>query len=434
MMIWKQGLLLLACFAVAISAQGSKAWPSGQAQAIQPMTNSSLEVLRSISSGAEDFSLRFFAKVSNVLSDPKIHKSNFMISPFSVWALLLLITEGAAENTLKELQTTLRLTNNSQVLRQGYQTIERALKVNTSTIEVSTMQTIFYDMNRPLKQDYEYVIEQEYLANLKPINFFDQARAQMEITKYIEEATRGFIKPSFQQSDFEDAQMLMISSIYFKGQWKLPFNSSFTKEEPFYNEDNEVVAQVQMMTQTALFNYAPIIELQSHVLELPYGQEDRLSMFIIIPKKGNRLVDTINKLQNVGLELIFNELKKKEQLTAEYDSDEVEVFLPKFVTSTSIVLNAVLEEMGILDVFQPVYANLTKISDQPLYVSRVIHQTKIEVNEEGTVAAAFTAGTFANKASPPRFYLNRPFAYLIVEKTTRALLFCGQVTKPVYRK
>ncbi|XP_055904701.1 serine protease inhibitor 77Ba-like [Eupeodes corollae] len=436
-MWWKQGLVLLACITTVVIAQGSATWQSrplpaalasstgvGQSQA-------PLDFLKTISKGAEDFSLELFSTVCQEVAGIK---KNLMISPFTVWALLLLVTEGSSGETLNELQRTLRLTNDNLALRQGYRAIEKTLRVNTSTIEVSTMQTIFYDLNRPLKRDFEEVIEQQYQANLKPINFFDQAKAQEEITKYIEQATRGLIKPSFSSKDLEDGQMVMISSIFFKGQWKLPFNTSFTKEEPFYDDDGNVVSQVQMMTQTAPFNYAPIVEMQSHILELPYGKEDRLSMLIIVPKKGVRLNDAIQKLRNVGLERIFNELRDKEIINTKYDADEVEVFLPKFTTTTSINLNSVLEKMGIQDVFQPNYANLTKISDQPLYLSRVIHQTKIEVSEEGTVAAAITVGIFANKASPPRFYLNRPFAYLIVEKTTRSLLFCGQVTKPVFIK
>ncbi|XP_055855888.1 serine protease inhibitor 77Ba-like [Episyrphus balteatus] len=427
-MMWKQGFMLLACFATVIFAQGLTSWgSSGAASTSNRPTTSPAEYLRTVSKGTEDFSLELFSTVCREIAGIK---ANIMISPFTVWALLLLVTEGSSNTTLTELQQTLRISDNQEFLRESYRTIEKSLKVNTSTVTVSTMQTIFRDMNRPFKRDFEDVIEQQYQANVKPIDFFEQQRAQAEIADYIEKATRGLIKPNIDLEDLQDAQMIMISSIFFKGQWKLPFNASFTKTEPFYDDDGNVIGQVQMMTQTAVFNYAPIVEMQSHIVELPYGKEDRLSMLLIVPKRGVRINDAIDNLRKVGLERIFTEFENKDKNKGEYDEDEVEVFLPKFTTTTSLILNGVLEKMGIRDVFQPNYANLTKMSEQPLYLSRVIHQTKIEVSEEGTVAAAITAGIFANKASPPRFYLNKPFAYLIVEKTTRTLLFCGQVTKP----
>lgn len=430
--MWKQGFALVACFAAVIFAQQSPTLPNA-VPTIQPFNSA----FKKLSKGAEDFSLELFSKLSKLdeAYPEAVRKKNMMISPFSVWALLLLVTEGASDNTLTELRQTLRLDNDVQSLRLGYQNIDQALRVKTDTIDVLSMQTIFYNSNVPLKNEYENVIERDYKANVRGVNFYDQENVKIEISKTIEQATHGLFKPAFGDDDLKDAQMLMISTIYFKGLWKLPFNSSFTKEEPFYDDYGKEIAKVQMMTQTAIFNYAPIVALQSHVLELPYGEQDRLSMLLIVPKKGRQVNEAIDDLRNVGLEMIFNELKEREKAMAEYDSDEVEVFLPKFITTTSFTLNQVLDEMGIKDVFQPYYANLTKISDhKPFFLSRVIHQTKIEVSEEGTVAAAFTAGIFANKASPPRFYLNRPFAYLIVEKTTNTLLFCGKVSQPVYNK
>lgn len=106
------------------------------------------------------------------------------------------------------------------------------------------------------------------------------------------------------------------------------------------------------------------------------------------------------------------------------------MFLPRFSITSDFLLNSVLEDMGILDVFSASHADLSKITGTPIYLSRLMHKAKIEVNEEGTVATAATAGTFANKATPPRFYANRPFAYLIVDKISNILLFCGQAENP----
>lgn len=186
-----------------------------------------------------------------------------------------------------------------------------------------------------------------------------------------------------------------------------------------------------MMFQRGLFSYAAISELDSHVIELPYGVENRLSMIIMVPKKGVRLYTVIEKLASFGTAGIFDGLQKAKKEAELYGEEmEVDLFLPRFTTNTDFALNTLLIEMGIKDLFNSQLANLGRISSHPIYLSRLFHKTTIEVTEEGTVASAVTAGILTNKISPTKFQVNRPFAYLIVEKSTGSLLFVGQVKNP----
>lgn len=182
-----------------------------------------------------------------------------------------------------------------------------------------------------------------------------------------------------------------------------------------------------MMFQRGQFSYTGISELDAHVLELPYGKEDRLSMIILLPRKGVHLSTVISRLPSYGISRISNELRKADQ---EFEEDEVEVYIPRFSITADFTLNVILEQMGLIDIFDANKANLKKISKHSIYLSRIIHKSLIKVNEVGTVATAATGGIFANKATPPRFYANRPFGFLIVERSTHTLLFCGQVRKP----
>lgn len=207
----------------------------------------------------------------------------------------------------------------------------------------------------------------------------------------------------------------------------MPFNRSYTNEEPFFDEFGKLVGNVNMMFQRGPFSYTAIAELESHVLELPYGEDDRLSMIVLLPRKNVPLPSVLERLANYGITPMLNELRRAD---TEYEEDEVEVFLPRFSITADFTLNVILERMGLTDIFDVNRANFSKISKQSIYLSRIIHKAKIEVNEMGTVAAAVGGAIFANKATPPRFYANRPFAYLIVEKQTRALLFGGQVRNP----
>lgn len=206
-----------------------------------------------------------------------------------------------------------------------------------------------------------------------------------------------------------------------------PFNISYTSGEPFYDENDNVKGNVYMMFQRGQFSYTGISELDSHVLEMPYGDDDRLSMLIMLPRKKVLLTSVLDRLAAYGIGRVLTELRRAD---SNYDVDQIEVFLPRFSISADFTLNVILEQMGLTDIFDAKKANLSKITSHPIYLSRLIHKTRIEVNEVGSIASAATGAIFANKAISPRFYANRPFAFLIIEKSANTLLFCGQVRNP----
>lgn len=299
--------------------------------------------------------------------------------------------------------------------------------LNLSSIELSTTQVLYSDRNRPINPDYERTIETHYKTEQIDVDFLDVPKSLIQINNHIREATRGRIDSIMMAEDLKDATLILASTIFFRGQWKMPFNRSHTELMPFYDENGIETGRVNMMFQRGPFPYTAIADLDSHILELPYGTLNRLSMIILLPRKGVTLDSVIRRLGTYRLQRIYDELNKSAK---EFEDDEVEVFLPRFSITADFVLNAVLEQMGIRDVFSAGHANLSKITGTPVYLSRLMHKAKIEVNEEGTVASAATAGTFANKATPPRFAANRPFAYLIVDKVSNILLFCGQAENP----
>ena len=286
---------------------------------------------------------------------------------------------------------------------------------------------MYSDVNRPIDPEYERNIETYYNTDQVPVNFLDVQTSLQTINNHIRQATNGRIEKILTKDDLEDATLILASTIFFRGMWKMPFNRSRTQEALFYDDNGVETGRIQMMFQRGAFPFTAIAELDSHILELPYGVTNRLSMIILLPRKGVSLASVTSRLGSFGLQRIYDELNKSAR---EYEDDEVEVFLPRFSITADFTLNTVLEQMGIMDVFSASHADLSKISRSPIYLSRLLHKAKIEVNEEGTVASAATAGTFANKATPPRFMANRPFAYLIVDKLSNLLLFCGQAEDP----
>lgn len=204
---------------------------------------------------------------------------------------------------------------------------------------------------------------------------------------------------------------------------------SDTRREKFYDEHNQYVEDVNMMYQKGPFKYAPIKDLQSYVVELPYGKENRLCMIGILPKVGVSVSQVFEKLASYSIKSIVEELHRYDDAPADEDAD-IEVFLPRFDIQTDFNLNVVLERLGVVDAFNVASANFAKASSQPVYVSRVIHKTIIKVDEEGTVAASASGTTLINKQTPSSFYANRPFGFMIIERTTNSILFTGQVRRP----
>lgn len=197
---------------------------------VGPRINAPPEVqraLKSISEGSEQFALDLFSRAATALKDENTHHGDFMISPFSVWSLLILMVEGASGNTLAELHQTLRINQDTTFIREAYKRINAALKVNTTTVQVSTLQALFPDRNRPVDRDYEDTIERIYQAALVPINFQNSNEAASIVNDFVKTSTRNLIKQLVYPEDLSEAQMILVSAIFFRGQWTVSvFNTS----------------------------------------------------------------------------------------------------------------------------------------------------------------------------------------------------------------
>lgn len=179
-----------------------------------------------------------------------------------------------------------------------------------------------------------------------------------------------------------------------------------------------------MMYRHGGCSYVPIPGLQSNVLHLPYGDDNQLSMIVILPNKNVPLVTVTDSLRVLGMNYLLNEM-----INAEEDPD-LEVFLPRFSLTSDFKMNDMLHRMGLVDIFDMHKSNLSNISKHLVYVSNIVHKAVIEVNEEGTVASAATGATLSYNSISAQFHVNRPFIFLIVEQTTNTLLFCGQIRDP----
>lgn len=177
-----------------------------------------VDTLKQISYGTEQFSLEFLKRLSVAVAGVDY---NFIVSPFSIWSLLVLTAEGAEGDTYNQLQQVLRLPEDLSYLRMAYKHIQKSLNVNTSNVEVAINQALFSDINRPVENDYAYKLDNNYDAEHVPVNFHNMDAAYNQINEYVSNQTRGKIRKIINKDDLSDAQMILISALFFRGQWKV---------------------------------------------------------------------------------------------------------------------------------------------------------------------------------------------------------------------
>lgn len=190
-----------------------------------------------------------------------------------------------------------------------------------------------------------------------------------------------------------------------------------------------------MMTQKNVFRYVTVSSLSATFIELPYGDQNRFAMLLIYP--NSTLTGIFQQLcETTTVAKIHEELDRHNNNDDDDDDmDIVELYLPKFKIDSDLELRTVFEHLGILDLFDPRKAKLSKISRESsnLHVSRVYHKAIIEVNEVGTIAAAISVAPISNRIIPKEFVFDRPFAFMITDRVTNTLLFTGQIRHPLMK-
>ena len=271
--------------------------------------------------------------------------------------------------------------------------------------------------------EYLSLTKKHYGISITPMDYVNaRETARKQINAWVEDKTKDKIKDMLQPMDLNElTRLVLVNAIYFKGDWVYQFGPASTQDAPFYVSLLKTI-QAPMMTQEEEFKYAEFKSLQ--IVELPYLGED-LSMLILLPKRIEGIDKLEESLSIENLNLWRSNLQEQ----------KVIVFLPRFTTNFKLDLCETLKAMGMIDAFIFGQANFTGMDGRPnwLFISRVIHQAYINVNEEGTEAAAATAvvmgiGGFAGL--PPVFRADHPFIFLIQENKTGSIFFIGRVIDP----
>jgi len=351
---------------------------------------------------------------------------NIFFSPYSISTALAMLFEGAREFTADEMADVFYFLEDDIARRSALAKIFNDLNKELKEYDLSTANALWVKEGYPVLNEYLDVVKKYYGGKIESVDFENDSDGVAGIINdWVEDETAGKIKGLIPAGVLiRDAKVVLTNVIYFKGFWNLAFDKKDTKIDKFRLNNGEDV-DVELMTyeKEESFNYAENELMQ--ILELPYKGED-LSMIVFLPKNDD-LVSMEVEVSYESYNLWMNSLAEK----------KVEVFLPKFKLETKYFMVKDLIMLGLDSAFgsDADFSGITGEGD--LSISDVVHQAFIEVNEEGTEAAAATAVLlknssveFGNESSIPVFKVDHPFVFIIRENLHGEILFVGRVMDP----
>jgi len=343
---------------------------------------------------------------------------NMMISPFSIASALSMVLNGAAGETFEAVRHTLRYDEKTlEEINEAYlKLLEEMIPVDERvTVEVAN--SVWAEKRLTIKQSYVDALEHWYLAEARNIDVSDPNAVNI-VNGWIEDKTHDRIQDMLDYLS-PDLAMLLINAIYFNGKWRYQFEQDNTHDRPFYVTPESSV-NVPMMYQEE--NFAVTHTANATLVELPYGQGN-YSMVVMLPDEGVTLDEAAVTLKPDNWSAWMSALS--------LGASEVQLSLPKFEYEYKRELKDDLTALGMGIAFSGA-ADFSNITDQDIFISRVLHQTFIKTDEEGTEAAAATVVEFEFTSIPSTTVVNvnRPFLYFIRETTTGTIVFMGQVVDP----
>lgn len=345
---------------------------------------------------------------------------NMMISPISISLALAMTYNGAEGETQTAFENTLHLTDLSRnQINKIYKSLQYYLKRTDSKIQMNIANSVWSKQGTIVEEEFKDNISEFYDAEFRTEDFSNPATLDA-INHWVERNTEGKIKNILNQIP-ADAFMYLINTIYFKGEWTYSFNTKDTYTGNFTDEKGGIT-QVDYMT--AEMDIKHFRNDLFEAIELPYGNKD-YSMVIFLPNENKKVADIVTQLNDSNWNSWINS----------FSVLGLNVHLPKFKFGYKEELSDVLSQLGMGNAFSEA-ADFSGISkNTPLKISKVIHQSFIEVNEKGTEAAAATVvemefTSAGSPGSPRTFHINKPFVFVIKEKQTNSIVFMGDVKKP----
>jgi serpin B len=358
-------------------------------------------------------------------------ESNSFFSPFSISSALALTYEGAGGTTADEIRSVFHFPANNTSRREGFAAVNAEINSGNEGYTLSTANALWAEKAYAFLPEYTSTAEQYYAANTTNLDFSGQPEASRQtINTWVADKTHDRIQDLLPAGAIDPLTRLVITNaVYFKGMWQRQFDINQTADAPFRTPAGTTVTvrMMQQIGEDAIYPYAETADLQ--MISLPYNTTggNGLSMVILLPK-GDDLSAADHYLDPANLSAL-------EQSAS---SRRVMVYIPEFKIGSQYSLKGTLSTMGMPTAFSDAADFSGMDGSRDLYISDVIHKAYIDVNEEGTEAAAATAVVMNLAAVAPGhgepvpvFRADHPFIFLIQENDTGTILFAGRIVNPV---
>lgn len=338
---------------------------------------------------------------------------NLFCSPLSLSTALAMTYAGANGKTLEEYETVMHYPGEQTFgeIKSFSDRLNHLGKFGNVSLNIDN--ALWFRMQ--LKPDFVTRMKESFGASFYPLT------GAKPINEWANEKTKGRIPKVLEETDITpDIRLVLTNAIYFKGKWKSTFDSARTHDAPFYQSDGEK-KDCKLMYQKSAFKYLENNNYQA--IELPYSGEE-VVMQVFLPSQNSNVKSLLSQLKPEDLDL----------LEKSYAQD-VNVFLPRFKMETSYDLIEPLKSMGLNLPFSG--GDFSKMAGERLEISKIIQKAFVELKEEGTEAAAVTVIMMRTESSinenpvyVPEFRADRPFFFVIREKSTGLILFTGVVENP----
>ena len=370
----------------------------------------------SITATNNKFAIDFYRQISD---SPK----NIFFSPVSMYVAFSILYEGARENTAQQMQDVFGFEPDRDARHNSTSHFISSINRDDPHIELSTANALWIANWFEPYDSYTSVAQETYHSTSEKVDFLDEDDGVKKINQWASDNTNGKIDKVITTASVNPLTAMIINNaIYFKGTWATQFPEENTAESTFWKNSEDSV-DTDFMRMLGVFNYTKSDDAQ--ILKMSY-EGDRISMLVILP-------DDIDGLKQIEDSMSHEQIK---QWTQNLHKQQVEVSMPKFQITERYVLNGALKNLGMSDAFSSEEADLggiTDISQRILYVTTATQDTFIDVNEEGTEAAAVTsiiAGTVSVPPPPPRFIADHPFLFIIQDDESGTILFMGRISDP----
>ncbi|KAM4739374.1 antithrombin-III [Anableps anableps] len=374
---------------------------------------------------------RFALSLYKQMALSRAPDSNIFMSPLSISTAFAMTKLGACNQTLEQIMKVFEFDTikekTSDMIHFFFAKLNCRLyrKKDKTTVLVSANR-LFGDKSLYFNETYQNISETVYGAKLMPLNFrTNPEAARITINDWISNKTENRIQDTLPSGALDSNTVLvLVNTIYFKGQWKNKFPKQNLMASDFY-VDASRTCRVTMMYQEIKFNYKNLPDEKVQLLEMPYRGDD-ITMVIILPNKGHPLSQVEKNLDQSKLKSWLEQMRET----------TVSVSMPRFRVQDSFSLKDKLQQMGLIDLFSADKANLPGILEDgsdSLFISDAYHKANLEVNEEGSEAAASTAVVAVGRSlnlNREYFLADHPFLVIIREATLNTLLFIGRVSDP----